>query len=376
MSINNDWHTHVCTSTYTSDVSGVCSVMYELGGLTLLHDPSGCNSTYTTHDEPRWYDSASLMFISGLDEMSAVLGDDSKIIEDACLAIHDLKPKFVTLCGASIPHIIGFDYKGVAKLIEERCGVPVIPVTTDGLRSYISGIGKATRSWIQRFAKEDVNKKNEINLLGITPIDFGSIDIFHSLKKNYENIGETINCSFALEESFESLTNILQAMINCVPSSAGRIPAKYMYSKYKIPYVEGLPVGPYMSQRIQECINLSKNTNMNQIAYEESEEGDVLVIGEEIYAKSMATEINHGNTIHQAFYMFPDDSEGLNEDDLIEAIQRSSIIICDPLFKNLIDDNKKVISIPHIGYSGRIYIKDMTNYLSDEFDINKKLEGK
>ena len=114
------WHTHVFTSTYTADVSGVCSAMYELGGMTILHDPSGCNSTYTTHDEPRWYDSDSLMFVSGLDEMTAVMGDDSVIIADAVRAAEDLKPRFITLCGASIPHIIAFDFKGVARMIEEE----------------------------------------------------------------------------------------------------------------------------------------------------------------------------------------------------------------------------------------------------------------
>ena len=36
---------------YTSDVSGVCSALYELGGMVVMHDPSGCNSTYNTHDE-------------------------------------------------------------------------------------------------------------------------------------------------------------------------------------------------------------------------------------------------------------------------------------------------------------------------------------
>ena len=114
------WHTHVFTSTYTADVSGVCSAMYELGGMTILHDPSGCNSTYTTHDEPRWYDSKSLMFVSGLDEMTAVMGDDSVLIRDAVRAAADLKPRFITLCGASIPHIISFDFKGVARLIERE----------------------------------------------------------------------------------------------------------------------------------------------------------------------------------------------------------------------------------------------------------------
>ena len=50
---------------YTADVSGVCSALYELGGMTVMHDPSGCNSTYNTHDEIRWYDQDSLIFISG-----------------------------------------------------------------------------------------------------------------------------------------------------------------------------------------------------------------------------------------------------------------------------------------------------------------------
>ena len=47
---------------YTADVSGVCSALYELGGMTVMHDPSGCNSTYNTHDELRWYDQDSLDF--------------------------------------------------------------------------------------------------------------------------------------------------------------------------------------------------------------------------------------------------------------------------------------------------------------------------
>ena len=45
---------------YTADVSGVCSALYELGGMVVIHDPSGCNSTYNTHDEIRWYNQDSL----------------------------------------------------------------------------------------------------------------------------------------------------------------------------------------------------------------------------------------------------------------------------------------------------------------------------
>ena len=72
----------VTLSTYTADVSGVCSALYELGGMVVIHDPSGCNSTYNTHDEPRWYDMDSLVFISGLSQMDAIMGNDDKFIND------------------------------------------------------------------------------------------------------------------------------------------------------------------------------------------------------------------------------------------------------------------------------------------------------
>ena len=32
-------------SIYAADTSGVCSALYELGGMTVVHDASGCNST-------------------------------------------------------------------------------------------------------------------------------------------------------------------------------------------------------------------------------------------------------------------------------------------------------------------------------------------
>ena len=57
-------------STYSSDEFGICSALYELGGMVVMHDASGCNSTYTTHDEPRWYDIDSMIYISAISERS------------------------------------------------------------------------------------------------------------------------------------------------------------------------------------------------------------------------------------------------------------------------------------------------------------------
>lgn len=376
----SDWHTHVFTSTYTADVSGVCSILYELGGMTVLHDPSGCNSTYTTHDEPRWYATKSLMFVSGLDEMAAVMGDDSVVINDVVKAAADLKPRFITLCGASIPHIIAFDYRGVAHLIEEKTGIPVLPVPTDGLKSYISGVGLASREWIRRFADTKAEtKKHTINLLGITPIDFADQAHVEELKRSVLPDGHTMNACFAMGDSFEKEAELYAGAVNVLATSAGRMPARFMQGIRKIPYVEGVPIGPYMSHNLQQAIQASEEDGRNRTAYEDLEDkGNILVIGEEIYARSMATAVNHtayAMEKHlQATAIWPDVNEGLNEEDLIQRVNAAQIVIADPLFHNIIRNKDTcLIAIPHEGYSGRIYHRSMPLYASSKFDIEERL---
>ena len=361
-----NWHTHVFTSTYTADVSGVCSALYELGGMTVLHDPSGCNSTYTTHDEPRWYDSDSLMFISGLDEMTAVLGDDSVIIRDVVRAAKDLKPRFITLCGASIPHIIAFDYRGVARLIEKETGIPVLPVATDGLKSYVSGAGLAMKEWIRRFAERKAEKiPGRINLLGVTPVDFSRQENADAMKKVFTDAGYSVRV-FAMGESFENLQEAYQAECNVVVSSAGRNPAQYMYKTGKIPFVEGVPCGEQMAERILQAVK----TGTNQYVCDDYDpEGKILVIGEEIFAKSLAS-------VLKGKPLYPDIDEGLDEDLLLQEMEKAEMIIADPLFRYGRRGNAVFIPFPHEGYSGRLFRKDIPVFAGKEFDIERYIREK
>lgn len=145
-------------STYTADVSGVASALYELGGMTVIHDASGCNSTYNTHDEPRWYDRDSYVFISALTEIDAVMGNDEKILRDIERAAEELHPEFIALCGTPIPMMTGFDFEAMAKLVEEKTGVPAFGIPTNGMHTYISGAGKAFACLAERMVKRE-NKK-------------------------------------------------------------------------------------------------------------------------------------------------------------------------------------------------------------------------
>lgn len=439
----SDYQTHVFTSTYTADVSGVCSALYELGGMTVIHDPSGCNSTYSTHDEPRWFDTDSLMFVSGLDEMTAVLGDDNVLIDDVTHAVRDLKPRFVTLCSGSIPHIIAFDCKGVAHLLEKRTGVPMLPVATTGNRSYVAGVGAALTEWVKRFADPSENpyrvgssgspdcsantlegaagpESFSVNLLGVTPLDFSINGNVDAMRKVFEDAGIPVNCCAAMGESFDSLRHIFRASVNVVVSSCGRRLARYMEQTAGIPYVEGTPIGAYGAARLPELAKeaykkkRASSAGASGTAGKEtaarpdslrmllakkkgdSEEirlwkgnpahdrwdvsdGQILIIGEEVFAQSLAAAINQltPNCRHglQAFAVWPDVDHGFPEDVLAELIRKSRYIIGDPLYRAIPHDSKQntFVDFPHEAYSGRIFRDRIPVFIGKDYDVAELL---
>ena len=157
-------------STYTADVSGVCSALFELGGMTVMHDASGCNSTYNTHDEPRWYDSDSLVFLSGLTEMEAILGDDQRLSADIVAAARELQPRFIAIAGSPIPALTGCDLPAIAASIEAETGICTFGFATTGMQSYVTGAGMALAAVARRLTKPVPRAKTPtVNLLGATP---------------------------------------------------------------------------------------------------------------------------------------------------------------------------------------------------------------
>ena len=386
--MKKDYQTHVFTSTYTADVSGVCSALYELGGMTVLHDPSGCNSTYSTHDEPRWFDSDSLMFVSGLDEITAVMGDDDVLIRDVKQAAADLSPRFITLCGASIPHIIAFDYRGVAYLMEKETGLPVLPVPTDGLKSYTSGVGLALTAFLDRFADPAEHAEapdRSVNLVGVTPLDFSVNGNVEALRRTLEEAGFTVNCSLAMGESFEGMTHAYRARVNLVVSSAGRRAAKRMKRAAGIPIVEGLPVGPEQTAAVLRALEETLKDGKDRTAWGPFGNtdrwtvpaGGVLVIGEEVFAKSLANAVNLLPGPLPAYPFWPDEDEGIPEAELIDVVRAARVVIADPLYRVVLprDGSVRFIDLPHEAYSGRIYRASIPVFCGPAFSVETLLQG-
>ena len=303
----------VTLSTYTADVSGVCSALYELGGMVVIHDPSGCNSTYNTHDEPRWYDMDSLIFISGLSQMDAIMGNDDKFINDIVRAAKELKPRFIALVRTPIPLMTGTDFEGIARVIEKQTQIPVFYFPTSGMHSYVSGAGMALETvarelvlptnanehfkengieienvsnelsvadtkkqnqqklnqseqkQIENTESKQSNSKIKINILGATPLDFSVNSTLDSIKEFLSKHFEIIS-TFAMGSTIEDIQKAGEADVNLVISSVGFQAAKVLEERFSTPYVIGTPVKGFAGIIAEKLIDAAW-TGKSQTAY-------------------------------------------------------------------------------------------------------------
>lgn len=364
---------------YTADVSGVCSALYELGGMTVMHDPSGCNSTYNTHDEIRWYDQDSLIFISGLTEIDAIMGNDRKFIDDIEHAARELHPKFIALAGSPIPFMNGTDFPAIARVIETETGIPTFSVPTNGMNDYIYGAGIALEQIARRFVKEPDRQKKDcfpvrsVNLLGVTPLDFGPQENVERLKENLKKYGWNVLSTWAMGDDLETLQKAGEATVSLVVSAVGLLAAEVLRETYKIPYVIGTP-----NQWLAEDISNALETAITRYAAvtQQSEsaafylknrmqqEAEITLIGEPVTMGSLAAGIEKKYG-HSARVFCPlkgcetllgkKDKAVFGEEAMEEALKDARIIVADPLYRPVCPKDSIFYELPHVAFSGRIY---------------------
>ena len=228
--------------TYAGDVSGACSALFELGGMVVIHDPSGCNSTYNTHDETRWYDRDSLIFITGLIERDAILGNDQKLVRDVVDAALELRPRFVALCNSPIPFITGTDFRALCRIIERQTHIPCFYVRTNGMHDYAVGAGGAFVALAERFVERRPTRLGALNILGATPLDLGIAGSDTSLRGFADWAGFEVTSCWAMGSTLDELARAAEAEVNLVVSATGLPVARWMQERFGTPYVVGMPL--------------------------------------------------------------------------------------------------------------------------------------
>lgn len=408
----------VTLSTYTADVSGVCSALYELGGMVVIHDPSGCNSTYNTHDEPRWYDMDSLVFISGLSQMDAIMGNDDKFIHDIVRVAKELQPRFIALVRTPIPLMTGTDFEGISRVIKKQTGIPVFYFPTSGMHTYVKGAGMAMETIARELVpaggesvKERKNKQEnplKINILGATPLDFSINSTLDSIKEFLSQHFEIISI-FAMGSSIEDIQRAGEADVNLVISSVGVLAAKVLEERFHTPYVIGTPIigfenvlaekliesawikksqTAYFSvlqkahkkdtanfttmQNAEAVSNLKKIRSLTETIEKNKVSGNVYIIGESVISQSLKAALALRYRI-EATVICPLETEPeytekdvllfSSEEDIKKAITDADTVIADPIYKTICSEKVNFVAMPHEAYSGRIYRKEVCDFI-------------
>ena len=368
-------------STYSADAFGVCSALYELGGLIVMHDASGCNSTYTTHDEPRWYDMDSMVYISGLTEIEAIMGDDSRLIDDIVNAAAELHPRFIAIVGTTIPAMTGFDADAAARVVESRTGIKTYGFKTTGMRSYVHGVSEAFLALADTVSEKYREKRNEksVNIIGLTPLDFSINGSDKAIKAYYEAKGYKVISTWAMGSSMEEILEAPKAGLNIVVSEAGISAAKKMKEEFGIPFRVGIPVGgediditvffnadagisKSDVNRVSRQSDLTGGTGYTPVM-ESYKDCDCIIIGEAVSSYSLAEYLKQKTGRNIGVIVSTD----LDEDGIADALLTAPdacTVIADPLFKPLLK-NKKLIRLPHEAFSGRLYRDEIPDIVTD-----------
>ena len=365
-------------STYSADTFGVCSALFELGGMVIMHDASGCNSTYTTHDEPRWYDMDSMVYISGLSEMEAIMGDDEKLIGDIVDAANNLHPKFIAIVGTPIPTMTGFDFTAVAELVEDRTGIPTFGFDTTGMNTYVQGAAKAFEGIAKRFVKRDVEKTVHLsaNILGMTPLDFSVNGSDASMVKFLENAGFEVISKWAMGSTLEELTEAGRASVNLVVSATGLGVAKVLKELFGTPYVVGTPVGAAFQEELKHALLETAKGGSSDLELSNLPNSEIAVIGEGVTSLSLAQaiELEYGIGVKvlcatecESALLRNKDVLTSDEEDVIEALSGMKMVIADPLYRPICPKDAKFMALPAESFSGRIYRNEIPN-LIDRFE--------
>ncbi|MGN0287033.1 MAG: nitrogenase component 1 [Atopobiaceae bacterium] len=408
---------------YAGDVSGVCSALFELGGMVVIHDPSGCNSTYNTHDEIRWYDHDSLIYVSGLTDVDAIMGDDQKLVDEVVEAARQTHPRFVALVNSPVPYQLGTDFEAMARMVSERAGLPAFHVPTNGMHDYVRGAGLAFDAlWKNVLAGMDVRgdgcteqvsradaatpsggrtasisssagagtasqpRRATVNVLGMTPLDFAAPGSRDALASWLESEGfEALSC-WAMGSSLDDLARAPEADLNLVVSATGMRVARTLRQRCGTPYVVGVPV-PGFAGELASAMRFSAEDRRDRVAYLEGacEVGasgggalcanaplaNAALVGEPVCMGSVAAALRQDGVATRVVCPL-EDSEGLlgaddlavrGEEGVRDALAQANDVVADPFYAQVCPEGARMHGLAHLAFSGRQWLRQIPNLM-------------
>ena len=264
-----------------------------------------------------------------------------------------------------MPFMTGVDFDALAAELENRTGIPVLGLHTNGIGSYIAGAGEALKMYLERFAIQDVTKspRLSVNLLGATPLDFSGTKQITAIRNVLQQSGIAIQSCMAMDSVPEELHKCGRAHVNLVLSTAGLPAAAYLKETFGIPFVAGVPYGKIFAEKVLQAIRLSAEDGLNRFpcADRPAPAGRCLsIVGESIGAASLAAaaDVPARVLVPQALlpeFLQEQDAVFADEDEIEVLFGESAAILADPLYQPVVPAGVPFYSLPHEAFSGRCY---------------------
>jgi hypothetical protein len=330
------------------DDSGACSVLYELGGITVICDAGGCAGNVCGFDEPRWFTKKSALFSAGLRDMDAILGRDDRLVAKLAMAQEQLERDFTAIVGTPVPAVIATDYKALERMAEKKTGVPCITVATDGTKLYDKGEEEAYLRLFKKFAEEKLpTEKGTAAVIGATPLDTGFITADTIVSQIKAEGFEEVKC-IGLDSGLEEIKRISRFEKIFVISPAGIRAGKYLEETFSLDVeVHGCPIPEEYTEKLKAL----------------KTSGRTLIVHQQMTANAVR-DIIGGDAVCGTFFMLDKNAakEGdfhiADEEDFAEKAKGFDLIIGDISLKRALPEhNGEWFDLPHFAVSGRTFTK-------------------
>lgn len=366
---------------FAPDYSGVCSVLFSLNGMIIVHDAGGCTGNITGYDEPRWYGSNAAIFSSGLREIEAVLGDDERLIVRIIRAAERLDRRFIALLGSPAPAVMGTDLEALACILEKRSGLPVLSFNTTGMNYYDRGASEAYLQIARRFVEPCLKKQPMVNVLGATPLDMGQAGSVEGIVAILRECGFQKVLVWGHNAGLPEIKGAGNAVLNVVVAYSGLQAARFLEKDYSIPYITGIPVGHSFTREFKHQAILHSrwqvSNEMKSFAKLAPQIKRALIIGEQIRANSLRAclRLDMGIEHVDIASFFAMDNELREKKDyfleeegdlaILSQVGNYDLVIGDPLYKDLLDGKSNRIygALPHSAVSSHLYWHDEVDYI-------------
>jgi len=215
-------------------------VLYPIAdALHIVHGPVGC-AAYTWDIRGSRSSGPELhrmSFTTDLRETDIIYGGEKKLEAALRQLIARYSPKAAFVYGTCVVGLIGDDVDAVCRKMSTECGIPVIPVHSEGFKGTKKDGYKAACDALWRIV--DAGEPGEripfsINILG----EFNIAGEAWILKEYFRKMGVEVVSTFTGDGRIDEIRNARRASLNLVQCSGSITSlAKRMESEYGIPFV-------------------------------------------------------------------------------------------------------------------------------------------